>query len=202
MLALAADLRMVCAITVSEHPEQIGAQLRAARESAGLGLEDVVFRTRIPRSVLESLEVEDFSAFVSPVYARSFLAQYSGFLNVDAQPWVDALEPGSFMPAGRLHALLDGPELQTLEKSPPADHRGGVISVLGLLTLSSALVVGAIKGYEFFDVRFGDEGARTGPLQEAAAPAGIPLKPADMKPALQPEDEELAERPPRAIIVR
>lgn len=193
---------MLSAITVADDFEQIGALLRSAREAAGLEVDDVVFRTRIPRTVVESLEAEDFSSFVSPVYAKSFLSQYSEFLNVDAQPWLDALEPGSFIPGGQLRALLEDPEPQGPEMAHSHEHRGGLLSVLGLLTLSSAVVVGAIKGYEFFEFRFGGEGYRPIPVTRKPAPVVTPEKPPEMKPAIETEDEELAKPPPRAIIVR
>ena len=77
-----------------------------------------------------TLEAEDFSAFTSPVYARSFLAQYSDFLNVDAQPWLDALEPAAFIPGGVLSTVLDAPEARKEETTVAAapetrGRRGG-----------------------------------------------------------------------------
>ena len=202
VLALAASERILSAITVADDFEQIGALLRSAREAAGLEVDDVVFRTRIPRTVVESLEAEDFSSFVSPVYAKSFLSQYSEFLNVDAHPWLDALEPGSFMPGGQLRALLEDPDPQKPEMQQHHEHRGGLLSVLGLLTLSAAVVVGAIKGYEFFEFRFGGEGYRPVQVHRKPAPAMPPEKRPEMKPSIETEDEELAKPPPRAIIVR
>jgi cytoskeleton protein RodZ len=198
---------MMGPIIVVESFEQIGAKLRSAREAAGLDVEDVAFRTRIPRSVVESLEAEDFSVFISPVYAKSFLSQYSEFLNVDAQIWLDALEPGSFMAGGQVHALLDGPETLMAEKAPATEPRGGLLSVLGLLTLSSAIVVGAIKGYEYFEISFGaaERPKRPAPVLPAPkipAAAAVPVEAAEMKPVAELEDEESANPPPRAIIVR
>lgn len=191
---------MVCAITVVEHGEQIGGLLRSAREAAGLEVDDVVFRTRIPRSVVESLEAEDFTAFTSPVYAKSFLAQYSGFLHVDAQPWLSALEPGCFMPAASLRTLVEGPETQAGENASMPEHRGGTLSVMGLLMLSSALVVGAIKGYEFFEVRLGGES--NVPVPEVHDSLPISAKPLEVKPPAEPGVGEFEPPSPRAIIVR
>ncbi len=209
---------MVSAIIVADAFEQIGAKLRSAREAAGLEVDDVVFRTRIPRSVVESLEAEDFSAFISPVYAKSFLAQYSEFLSVDAQPWLDALEPGSFMPGGELRALLEDSPQQGSERAPAHEHRGGLLSVLMLLTLSAALVVGVIKGHDFYEVRFGGEESQPGPVPTKPAHAVTQEPPQEPKTAIDNEvedededevegevedqDEELAKPPPRAIIVR
>jgi cytoskeletal protein RodZ len=41
--------------------DQIGEELRGARESAGWSVDDVALKTRIPRSVIEALEEADFN---------------------------------------------------------------------------------------------------------------------------------------------
>lgn len=184
--------------------EHIGARLKAARQTAGLSVEDVSFRTQLPRSVLLALEGEDFSAFASPVYAKSFLAQYSDFLNVDAHPWLDAIEPGSFVAGDQLGRLVEAPEFPLAEKSIDVERRGGGWSVLGLLALSTAMVFAAIQGYKFFEVRFADE---TRPPSIDSVPAVMPIprvseRSFGRKPGVEREDEELSNAPPRAIIVR
>lgn len=198
-----AETRIVPAIHVNEDFEQIGGRLKSARTASGLSVEDVVFRTHLPRSVVEALEAEDFSAFASPVYAKSFLAQYSDFLNVDAEPWLDALQPGSFVPAGALQPLLEVPDLPAVEKSHARESRGGWFPILGLLALSAALVFAAIKIFDFFEARFAGErhpAAETMPASQSppAPPKNASLK----KPVFEKEDEELGKPPPRAIIVR
>ena len=192
------------AIQVEDVIGQIGAELRSAREAAGLGVDDVVFRTQIPRSVVEALEAEDFTAFASPVYAKSFLSQYSEFLNVDAQPWLDALEPGSFVAGGQLRDLFEGPDSHPEEREGSQEHRGGLLSVLGLLTLSAAVIVGAIKGYEFFEAHLGGkEPLRvSGPKPVVTSPSLIPEAPQVTEPAIEKEPEEPEQGTPRAIIVR
>lgn len=203
-LALAASLRMVCTIKVEDEFGQIGEELRSAREAAGLTVDDVVFRTRIPRSVLESLEAEDFTAFASPVYAKSFLSQYSEFLNVDAQPWLDALEPGFFVAGGQLRDLFDGPDSHAEERAVTPEHRGGLLSVLGLLTLSAAVIVGAIKGYEFFEAHLGGKEPLQvpGPKPVVTSPSVIPEAPQKSEPVVEIEAELPEQGTPRAIIVR
>lgn len=190
---------------MEDESSHIGGRLKAAREAAGLTVEDVVFRTRLPKSVVTALEAGDFAAFNSPLYAKSFLSQYADFLNVDAQLWIDALEPASFVPGDAIHPLIEPPEFGVVEKPPAADARGGWFPVLGLFALSAALVVAAMKSYEFFESRFGGEPARAtadAPRAASQAPAAVPPKPPDRRPAIQREDEELGKPPPRAIIVR
>ncbi len=187
---------------VTEDLEHIGGLLRAARETAGLTVEDVVFRTKLPRSAVVALEAEDFSAFASPVYAKSFLSQYSGFLTVDAQPWLDSLEPGDFMASSLLQPVVRVPDAPAAVTAAPHEIRGGLWSVMGLLGISSALVYAAIKGYDFFESRFGQESRPQAESRIAAPPPAAVVSPVKKKPAVVREDEELGKPPPRAIIVR
>ena len=73
----------------------IGAELRKERESRGWTLRDVAHRTRIPAQTIEKLESNDYRKFPSPAYAKSFLAQYSEHLEVDADDWLEAFEVGN-----------------------------------------------------------------------------------------------------------
>lgn len=84
----------------------IGEQLRKARESKGLDLRDVAHSTRIPLATLRALEESDYSVFPSPTYARSFLSQYSDYLDVDAHEWVDAFETGDVLSNVNDHGYL------------------------------------------------------------------------------------------------
>ena len=186
-----------------ESPGQIGSMLRLAREGAGLVVDDVVFRTRLPKSVIVALEAEDFSFFASPVYAKSFLAQYSEFLNVDARAWLDALEPGAFASSGSLRALLDAPPAEA--PAPPAEvgARGGWLAFIGLLSLSMALVYGVMASYKFLDSRFAKEApAGSNPVSQPAVPPAAADQPSAPEFSLQNREGEAGQSPPRAIIVR
>jgi len=63
--------------------ESIGGRLAGAREKRGLSIEDVEFETHIRANVLRDLEVDEYANFANLTYARSFLALYSDYLNVD-----------------------------------------------------------------------------------------------------------------------
>lgn len=213
-----------------DEQDAIGFQLRSARKAAGLSLDDVVFQTQLPRKVLAALESEDFSVFTSPLYAKSFLSQYSGFLGVDADPWIDAIEPGQFVPAGGIATILEGPPIQVSPVShAPAERRGGWLAVFGLLAVSVGIVVAAIKGYDAFEKRFGIESPSAADPQlakpEDSAPVSLTASNSrlpgdrvlvpdqvippdaqasrnDKSTAGQSQEESLAQPPPRAIIVR
>ena len=75
----------------------IGEQLKETREKKELSLADVSHQIRVPASTLEALEENDYSGFPSPTYAKSFLAQYSEFLDIDADDWLDCFETGNVL---------------------------------------------------------------------------------------------------------
>ena len=134
---------------MSDPFEQIGPKLKEAREAKGLDLAEAAKQSQVPRPSVEALENEDFSYFDSPVYAKSFLLQYSEFLEVDAQTWLDALEPGSFIASG---SLLKGPEPPTRRAEPAeTQSKGGGMAVIVLLIVTAALIYGVIKGFEYFE---------------------------------------------------
>lgn len=194
--------------TVEELPDQIGERLQQARERAGLTVDDVIFKTRIPRSVVEALEAANFSVFSSPTYAKSFLAQYSGFLGVEAGVWLDALQPASFVSGETVSPLWAAAQRKKEERGlEPVAGTSGRFSAVVLLGVSCAVVLAAIKGYEFFDKRFGSD---LRPSELAAQPAGslLPVPAAtalpaeEERPLANTQQDDFTEPAPRAIIVR
>ncbi|MEO7098402.1 MAG: helix-turn-helix domain-containing protein [Luteolibacter sp.] len=193
---------------MNDSTDQIGEQLQRARENAGLTLDDVVFKTRIPRSAVEALEAEDFSHFTSPVYAKSFLSQYSDFLNVDADAWLDALRPSSFIEGDPLFPLVDGLGHGTVDVPPRIDSNDGVMSMLVLLVVSCGMVFAAMKAFEFFEREFGSEPASRVSEKKTVPPAvpkptmSIPMLELDPAPAAENAGKDAFNPAPRAIIVR
>ena len=147
----------------------IGEQLRKARESKGLDLRDVTRSTRIPLATLSALEDSDYSIFPSPTYARSFLSQYSEFLEVDAHEWIDAFETGDILANIKDHGYLtskNGHVGEQRHNPAPARRRGraaqnqddsfsslrsGGTSILQTLTVffvTALLIGGGIYAYK------------------------------------------------------
>jgi cytoskeletal protein RodZ len=206
VLALELPAGKLCTEIVDEFSDQIGGKLRQAREIAALSVDDVIFQTRIPRSVITALEAGDFSVFSSPTYAKSFLAQYSGFLGVEAGLWLDALQPADFISGENVTQLWKDNREKRTERRPEAGPSGGWKSALGLLGLTCGIVFAAVKGYEFFDKRLGSETHPTAasPQQEISPspPAASAPTPAATKPLVKQESTDLALPAPRAAIVR
>lgn len=202
---------MIAATSVEEASDQIGEQLRTARENAGLVVEDVVFRTRIPKSVVTALEAGDFSVFSSPTYARSFLSQYSGFLEVDASVWMDALEPiGYAFGDVELSAGSSGYSRRSVVQAAP-DSSGGWLAGAAMLAISCGFILAAIKGYEFLEHKLGDEAqapvvSQVEPVVAPAAPpkviAPAPVVAMESQQTAALPEPGIVEPPPRATVVR
>jgi cytoskeleton protein RodZ len=198
---------------VDESWVQIGKLLRESREKADLSVDDVVFRARIPRSVIEALEAEDFSVFTSPTYAKSFLRQYSDYLNVDAGQWLNALEPASYvsgeawqpMFAGGPPASTPRDSRRSPQESPSSS--GNKWSTVWVMILTAGLVLALIGGYRKFEEQFGKDESKPAPaaaapaVVKATAPSVAPPA-AAASPAAEPKKEEAPVPAPRAIIVR
>lgn len=193
----------MCA-AVEEAWDQIGRRLREARETMSLSVDDVVYTTRIPRSVVEALEAEDFSVFTSPTYAKSFLRQYSDFLRVDAEPWLNALVPASYVSGTSWQPIFETPpEPPPLAKGQRKEGgrrpeeimpTGGSssFSAIATLLLTVALVWGGVQGYRVFEEKFSHEEPKQDKSSDShvakkgthvPAPAADTSKPATTAPA-------------------
>lgn len=67
----------------------LGAALRAAREKAGLSVEDVAADTRIRATLVRDLESDRFASSGAPVYARGHVRAIAHSIGVDAAPYLD-----------------------------------------------------------------------------------------------------------------
>jgi cytoskeleton protein RodZ len=64
-------------------PEELGRQLRRARQHLGLSLRDVHAVTAIPLDCLAALDDGDLSHLPSPVYARGYIRSYAEAVRLD-----------------------------------------------------------------------------------------------------------------------
>ena len=165
---------------------EIGRTLQEAREQAGLEVVDVIYQARIPKSVIEALEAEDFSFFSSPTYAKSFLRQYSQFLEVDADEWLSALQPGSFV-AGQVLGLMDAGEAAPVKKQAEVASMGG-LSTMWLLVLSGGLVYGGLEAYKFLEKKLEEN-----PVAAPESPQAVLDKSAEPAIKVEPGPEKTPE---------
>lgn len=78
-----------------EQEKGCGPQLREARKAAGLSVDDVAGKLRMPAHVVRSLEQEDWQRLGAPVFVRGQLRSYARLLQVDLEP---SLQQASIAP--------------------------------------------------------------------------------------------------------
>lgn len=69
-----------------EQQKGCGQYLRDARQAAGLTVDEVATRLRMPLQVVRALEQEDWQRLGAPVFVRGQLRSYARLLNVDLEP--------------------------------------------------------------------------------------------------------------------
>jgi cytoskeleton protein RodZ len=69
-----------------EQEKGCGQHLREAREAAGLSVDEVAGKLRMPSHVVRSLEQEDWQRLGAPVFVRGQLRSYARLLQVDLEP--------------------------------------------------------------------------------------------------------------------
>ncbi len=72
-------------------PQSVGERLRVMREAAGLDLNDVGTKTRIPLRHLEAIERGDYASLPSPTYALGFTRSYARAVGADDVPLIAQL---------------------------------------------------------------------------------------------------------------
>lgn len=205
-----AGLGIIAFEIVDEFSDEIGRRLAEARDAAGLTVDDIIFRTRIPRGVIFALEAGDFTFFSSTTYAKSFLSQYSSYLGVDATRWLDALQPAYFIADGKVGPFFSSTDPD--EERPVRDfgNTSNWISTFALFALSAGLVFAAVKGFEYFDARFAAEESgpaglkRESPVvaQPHTVPVGDSQAGEDVAPSPGLSEGTPSKPPPRALIIR
>ena len=147
----------------------LGHTLRAAREHAGLTLQDAAHQTRIPVGRLQQLEGDDLAGFGSLTYTRSFLRQYCRFLDVDPSLLLERLPKGGLIE--RPQTSIEQPERWvTVTSDTPGKQKKGPSPMAAGLSLFVVLLL--IAG--FWGDRLAAERARTATRsQESRAQARV-----------------------------
>lgn len=70
----------------------LGNLLKDKRTSLGLSIEQAAGETHIPPDYLEALEKEQFDRIPGEGYIKGFLRTYSGYLELDPDPVIDAYD--------------------------------------------------------------------------------------------------------------
>ena len=92
-----------------QQADTVGLRLRAAREAAGMSLEDVATSTRIPTRHLESLENSHWDRLPAPTYTIGFAKNYATAVGLDRREVAEQLreEIGGLRPTSSQSELFE-----------------------------------------------------------------------------------------------
>ncbi len=114
-----------------------GQRIRAARESAGLSLEELASMTKLARHVLEALEADRFEDMSEAVYVRGYYRKCAKVLEIDEDTLIRGYQ-------SRVKPVHQAPPAKVLlAGSNPEVRRGGARGGL-LLVLVLALILSAV----------------------------------------------------------
>lgn len=158
-------------------PATFGQMLTAAREKRGLSIEDAAHETRIPAQRLRLLESDNIAGFGSMTYARAFIRDYSEFLEVNADEFLEDL-PEGVLGGERDYRYLthsQGPWLREREKhvervTEPAAPR--LRSIKSPLPAAMALFILVLAGTAMWGMHV----AETQAQEEPAALKALPVE--------------------------
>lgn len=143
-----------------------GTRLRQAREAAGLTLEDVGQRLRMPVQVVKSLEQEQWQKLGAPVFVRGQLRSYARLLGVDVSELLEQAQVGPVVPP-TLVSHTHTPRARRI-----AENLGRRVLYVGITAVLAVPVWFATRGH--FD--------GTSPSPNTASldviPAAVPVTPA------------------------
>ena len=187
----------------------LGEKLKSARESAGISVDDAVYRAKFPREVVNALESEDFGFFTSPLYARSFLKQYGDYVGADVADWIDSLVSDPMIDGESVESVIDAPpeNLKQDSKEKTKKSGSGALAAVWMITITAGIVWGGVQIYEKLDTQFSENEPKTS--ESSSSPSegaeGIPQNQSEEEEVVAAVEQEPVdtspERPKRAIIV-
>jgi cytoskeleton protein RodZ len=139
-----------------------GARLKAARETAGLSLDQAAQQLKLAPRQVRALEDEDFAHLPGRTFARGFVRNYARLLNLDPDDLLALMPDPSRAPA------LNAPALQstgTTIAELPSSESGKPGLARWLIPLVLVACVVAAAGYEWY------RGGLANPGETARAPA-------------------------------
>ncbi|MEB1529349.1 helix-turn-helix domain-containing protein [Xanthomonas sp. WHRI 7945] len=94
-----------------------GQHLREAREAAGLSIDDVGNRLRMPVHVVRALEEEQWQRLGAPVFVRGQLRSYARLLKVDLEPLLESAHLAPVQPVELISHTHTPPLRRMLESA-------------------------------------------------------------------------------------
>lgn len=86
----------------------IGAQLKAAREAKGLTASELAASIKALTTIIEKIEVNDFSRLPAPIYVRGFIKLYARCVGLNPIPLLEEYTAIQASPTGKPDNLMPG----------------------------------------------------------------------------------------------
>ncbi|MBB4125018.1 cytoskeleton protein RodZ [Xanthomonas translucens] len=137
-----------------------GQQLREAREAAGLSIDEVGSRLRMPVHVIAALEAEEWQRLGAPVFVRGQLRSYARLLGVDLEPLLASAQIAPVQPVELISHTHTPPLRRMLESA--TRRMVYVVITAGL----------AVPVWYATRTHFADDGPNTASLDVVPASAG------------------------------
>ena len=183
-------------------PDGPGARLRAARENAGLSLDQAAQQLKLAPRQVQALEDEDFAQLPGRTFARGFVRNYARLLNLDADGLLAIMPDATQAPA------LEAPALQAtgaMIAELPVSERSAPSVARWLIPLVLIVCVVAVAGYEWYRGRLTPGGesvlprtAKVEPAVDTPRSAAVSTTPLPNPLAAAPKEEPAAAAAPQA----
>lgn len=142
--------------------QQVGQQLRSAREARGLSLLDVVDRLKLSPRQLDAIEAGDFDRLPGATFVRGFVRNYARFLELDSGELMSLLDV--HYPAVKVEPSVQ-PQREP-QAAAVASGKGGKLWLWLLPLLAAGGVVAWLQG---------QNGAASSQSEPLAIEASVPL---------------------------
>lgn len=156
-----------------------GKRLTSARTAKGISLEEAAHATKVRPEKLVALEKEDWGAFPSMAYAKSFLQLYARYLGVDVSQALSMLDSSMPIVVDDYQYLTNAPDRpsETISRGDTYARRGsfGPLSLFIFVTLGALAVLWFIVKTTF--ERLGTDAEHLGREQTEAVVTPEPILP-------------------------
>ena len=153
-----------------------GEQLRQARESQNITLQEIAANTKISARALQALESEQFDRLPGGIFNKGFVRAYARYVGLDEEKML-----ASYLAVAKPQApeadMQTIPSQLAAAQRPGKEPRIGGTTIMGVLAVIVALALGAVWFREH----------RKEAMEQAAVPAApAPQTPAPVAPAPEP----------------
>jgi cytoskeletal protein RodZ len=118
----------------------IGQTLMAAREAAGLSIDDVSRATRVRGQLIRQIEHDDFSSCGGQIYARGHIRNIAHTVGIDPGPLVAEFDRSTSAVAPQLQHIMERGEIVAPDRSSPNWTGAMFVAAVVLFVIAVAML--------------------------------------------------------------